>query len=361
MPGCHYTTGQLRPFANAIALYSLPAMNGRKRASVSSYGRSVRARNDDPDYVAEPPPVEGWVDFHRKQSESPRPPAAPQPARLLPAATHPGPNPCCSKVQTKVRRNGRGGWSKQEASIGSREFAASSCRGRATAAQRRQLSTPPPLCSSLAMQLISPNGRPIILQDDLLRRMVAQYGAKNWKKIGVQRRGGRRSGCRQEGNSCTGPSAKPIKPACHARRNQILPLPQSSSTASASASRQMRRGTPPSRQQWRRTHAKAAPFPCPPLHPPAAADHFADRSDVQCLHRWQKVLNPEVHKGPWTAEEDQKILRCAVRAVRCARWACFSAARYAAWVVLCPNPQPGRGVGWVGGVGVPACQPPSVS
>jgi len=23
---------------------------------------------------------------------------------------------------------------------------------------------------------------------------------------------------------------------------------------------------------------------------------------VQCLHRWQKVLNPELIKGPWTPE-----------------------------------------------------------
>lgn len=29
---------------------------------------------------------------------------------------------------------------------------------------------------------------------------------------------------------------------------------------------------------------------------------FKDRSDVQCLHRWQKVLSPELVKGPWTKE-----------------------------------------------------------
>ena len=32
------------------------------------------------------------------------------------------------------------------------------------------------------------------------------------------------------------------------------------------------------------------------------AESFCDRSDVQCLHRWQKVLNPELIKGPWTKE-----------------------------------------------------------
>ena len=31
------------------------------------------------------------------------------------------------------------------------------------------------------------------------------------------------------------------------------------------------------------------------------------KTDVQCLHRWQKVLNPVLIKGPWTAE-----VRCAL-------------------------------------------------
>uniref|UniRef100_A0A3Q1GNU7 V-myb avian myeloblastosis viral oncogene homolog-like 1 n=1 Tax=Acanthochromis polyacanthus TaxID=80966 RepID=A0A3Q1GNU7_9TELE len=40
--------------------------------------------------------------------------------------------------------------------------------------------------------------------------------------------------------------------------------------------------------------------------------HFVCRSqgrtDGQCQHRWQKVLNPELVKGPWTKEEDQKVI-----------------------------------------------------
>ena len=32
------------------------------------------------------------------------------------------------------------------------------------------------------------------------------------------------------------------------------------------------------------------------------SEYFDDRTDVQCLHRWQKVLNPELVKGPWTKE-----------------------------------------------------------
>ena len=31
------------------------------------------------------------------------------------------------------------------------------------------------------------------------------------------------------------------------------------------------------------------------------------RSDVQCLHRWNKVLRPGLSKGPWTAEEDKIV------------------------------------------------------
>eukprot|EP00850_Spirogloea_muscicola_P012409 SM000080S22924 [mRNA] locus=s80:143062:148737:- [translate_table: standard] len=37
------------------------------------------------------------------------------------------------------------------------------------------------------------------------------------------------------------------------------------------------------------------------------AEFFSDRTDVQCLHRWQKVLNPDLVKGPWTKEEDERI------------------------------------------------------
>uniref|UniRef100_A0A1D1Y9H1 Myb-related protein 3R-1 n=1 Tax=Anthurium amnicola TaxID=1678845 RepID=A0A1D1Y9H1_9ARAE len=38
------------------------------------------------------------------------------------------------------------------------------------------------------------------------------------------------------------------------------------------------------------------------------AEFFPDRSEVQCLHRWQKVLNPKLIKGPWTPEEDDKMI-----------------------------------------------------
>lgn len=38
------------------------------------------------------------------------------------------------------------------------------------------------------------------------------------------------------------------------------------------------------------------------------------RSDVQCLHRWQKVLKPGLKKGQWTADEDA-IVRTTVEAL----------------------------------------------
>eukprot|EP00730_Choanoeca_flexa_P009081 TRINITY_DN12580_c0_g2_i1.p1 TRINITY_DN12580_c0_g2~~TRINITY_DN12580_c0_g2_i1.p1 ORF type:complete len:1081 (+),score=262.54 TRINITY_DN12580_c0_g2_i1:217-3459(+) len=39
------------------------------------------------------------------------------------------------------------------------------------------------------------------------------------------------------------------------------------------------------------------------------AREFEGRTDVQCLHRWQKVLNPELVKGPWTRDEDELVIQ----------------------------------------------------
>ena len=33
------------------------------------------------------------------------------------------------------------------------------------------------------------------------------------------------------------------------------------------------------------------------------------KSDVQCLHRWQKVLDPKLVKGPWTKQEDSMVIQ----------------------------------------------------
>ena len=104
--------------------------------------------------------------------------------------------------------------------------------------------------------------------------MVAQHGAKNWKKIGERRR--------------LTPAVAVVRPP--------LPPPLSPARVANAA-------LPPC----------SAPPDLPPLSrhvsPCCAAEHFIERTDVQCLHRWQKVLNPEVHKGPWTADEDDAIVR----------------------------------------------------
>lgn len=43
------------------------------------------------------------------------------------------------------------------------------------------------------------------------------------------------------------------------------------------------------------------------------AEYFTNRTDVQCLHRWQKVLNPNLHKGPWTKEEDDLLTKLVLQ------------------------------------------------
>ncbi|KAK6935350.1 hypothetical protein RJ641_035505 [Dillenia turbinata] len=60
------------------------------------------------------------------------------------------------------------------------------------------------------------------------------------------------------------------------------------------------------------------------------ASYVSGRTDVQCLHRWQKVLNPELVKGPWTKEvenilflghllEDARIIEL-VENFGCKKW-----------------------------------------
>lgn len=37
------------------------------------------------------------------------------------------------------------------------------------------------------------------------------------------------------------------------------------------------------------------------------SEHIPGRSSIQCLHRWSKILKPGLVKGPWTAEEDERL------------------------------------------------------
>lgn len=34
------------------------------------------------------------------------------------------------------------------------------------------------------------------------------------------------------------------------------------------------------------------------------SEHLPGKTEVQCLHRWTKVLNPDLTKGPWTEAVD---------------------------------------------------------
>lgn len=38
------------------------------------------------------------------------------------------------------------------------------------------------------------------------------------------------------------------------------------------------------------------------------SEHILGRTPIQCLHRWTKILKPGLVKGPWTPDEDQKLL-----------------------------------------------------
>jgi len=41
--------------------------------------------------------------------------------------------------------------------------------------------------------------------------------------------------------------------------------------------------------------------------------HFSARTEYQCQQRWQKVLNPALIKGPWTKEEDAKVVELVAK------------------------------------------------
>ncbi|XP_038218069.1 myb protein isoform X3 [Zerene cesonia] len=43
------------------------------------------------------------------------------------------------------------------------------------------------------------------------------------------------------------------------------------------------------------------------------AAQFPDRSDVQCQQRWTKVVDPKLVKGPWTKEEDEKVMELVAK------------------------------------------------
>ena len=36
---------------------------------------------------------------------------------------------------------------------------------------------------------------------------------------------------------------------------------------------------------------------------------MAERNEIQRIHRWQKTIDPELLKGPWTEEEDDIVIK----------------------------------------------------
>lgn len=55
------------------------------------------------------------------------------------------------------------------------------------------------------------------------------------------------------------------------------------------------------------------------------SQHIPGRTAIQCLHRWTKILKPGLVKGPWSNEEDEKLIfwvktKGAVKWAQCARW-----------------------------------------
>ncbi|XP_018493372.1 transcription factor MYB3R-3 isoform X2 [Raphanus sativus] len=52
-------------------------------------------------------------------------------------------------------------------------------------------------------------------------------------------------------------------------------------------------------------------------------EFFTHKSEVQCMHRWQKVLDPNLTKGPWTQQEDETIVEL-VKRYGPAKWAMIS-------------------------------------
>jgi len=43
------------------------------------------------------------------------------------------------------------------------------------------------------------------------------------------------------------------------------------------------------------------------------SEKLKDRTPIQCLHRWQKVLNPTLVKGPWAPEEDKLVMQLVLQ------------------------------------------------
>ena len=52
----------------------------------------------------------------------------------------------------------------------------------------------------------------------------------------------------------------------------------------------------------------------------AVAEVIGGRTGQQCLHRYEKALNPEIRRGHWTAEEDEQLKRAVAEAGENRAW-----------------------------------------
>lgn len=49
------------------------------------------------------------------------------------------------------------------------------------------------------------------------------------------------------------------------------------------------------------------------------------RTDVQCLHRWNKVLKPGLHKGSWSPDEDEIVRKMVAENIGDVKWSAIAA------------------------------------
>ena len=144
--------------------------------------------------------------------------------------------------------------------------------------------------------------RPLTTQDDILRRAVAQYKGKNWKKIGACARHSPANlpSRRREVAFADRLATRVVvfsarRPGARVRRGHD---PRGAAGADARAATRVAATQLTSRRACGRRASPARPRRRP-LTPTIqnsptnlAAEYFEERTDVQCLHRWQKVLNP---------------------------------------------------------------------
>jgi len=134
-------------------------------------------------------------------------------------------------------------------------------------------------------------------QDNTLRLAVAQNGAKNWKQIA---------------ESLTDRTEVQVSfLCCHFLFSFLSFLPFENSPL-------IPHSTPLHSTPLHSTPLHSTPLHSTPLHstpPHPTSPHLTPpcspptpTHSQQCLHRWQKVLKPSLVKGPWTAEEDLKVV-----------------------------------------------------